>query len=661
VYFLPRSYQDRRTLSQFATAPLGVDLLFIGTIVKPYIAYFKGRKRAFDMVVHDESGSILLRYFRFNMAQVNQQYRKGRRISIFGKISEFQDKRVIIHPEVELIPIDEPLANQYVGRILPVYPKIPGVFPKSVRKIVAGALTLAPTPTSLPLPKELTSAGEISDLLQAMQFVHAPPREANIESLNNKTSAAHKTIAIDELFYYFYALLALREQSSEIKASPISWPESLFSELSSRLPYTLSPSQMTTLTEIKNDLFQHRPMIRLVMGDVGSGKTIVAFLAAAVTAASGVSAAILAPTKILALQHYESLCAILQDFPIQVRLVTAEKDSANGTQKLALENEAAIFIGTHALIDRARHMKHLVLVIFDEQQRFGLLQRSELTKGETFPHLLSLSATPIPRSLSLKYFGGVDISYLENPPAQTRQVSTCLLNQAQEKNLWTALKNHVNGGKKAILVCPGIQNASSDTTTKVMNQLKELDLNHQAVTIHRRIDDSQIEDALHRFKSGTAKILVATTIIEVGLHVPDVDLMVVFSANQFGLSQLHQLRGRIGRDGRKATMALVASPNADEEAIERLRRLTVLTDGFAVSEYDLRLRGRGEFWGKNQSGPTELDPARLGNFINLETEVFTMVQKMLQAEQQNPKRGSSPWLAVALERWKDKLDLGLLA
>ena len=519
----------------------------------------------------------------------------------------------MINPEYELLGAGDADSTE-VGRIVPIYEAIGGISSRMMRRIVYLALEKFAGPLPDPLPAEILARYKFPVAARGhpASFISRPPTES-VDALNSFRSPAHQRLIFEEFFFYQLSVAMRKKAAQQQPGIAFRVREPAIREALKRvLPFKPTDAQKRALAEIAADLERRVPMNRLLQGDVGSGKTIVALEAATIVIENGYQVALMAPTEILAVQHYLSAKKIFARAGYRVELLISGMKAAE--KKAALERvrsgEAQLVVGTHALLEPQVEFARLGLVIVDEQHRFGVLQRKELMEKGTAPDVLVMTATPIPRTLSLTLYGDLDISVIDQMPPGRVPIETRWSSDAHLPGVWDFLRREMAAGRQAYVVYPVIeQSKSAESQRSLKAAIVEYERlrshvfpDRQVGLLHGRMKSEEKEDVMERFRRHEIDMLVATTVIEVGVDVPNATVMVIEHAERFGLSQLHQLRGRIGRGGEKGTCILIAPKTPGEDARVRLETMVRTTNGFEIAETDLKLRGPGEFFGTRQHG-----------------------------------------------------------
>ncbi len=614
VLLAPLRYEDRSKILPIASASQG-KCLIEGEVVLTDIT---GRSRPMLVCrLCDSSGSLDLRFFHFN-AGMRNRLMPGTRWRCFGEVKVSSFGKEMIHPQME--PADASLPG-----IVPIYPAVAGVTQKVLRRLIGQALTLFEShPQWLPCVSPVSEQAAMTTL-QALKFLHQPPAEAEVVLLNSGSHPVQQRLAWEELLAHHLSLQSLQDFRQTGQGPKMEAPSFLIDTFLSSLPFPLTDAQRRVFAEIQADLGSGRPMGRLVQGDVGCGKTVVAALAALVSHGSGYQTVLMAPTELLAEQHFQTWRQWLSPLEIEVHLLTSKMSGKDRRQVLAAmkDSSKAVFIGTHALFQREVHFARLGLVIVDEQHRFGVDQRLTLkAKGEqVIPHYLVMTATPIPRTLAMLRYGDMAVSVIDQLPPGRQPVETRVMSQKRREELIARLQTWIKQGRQAYWVCTLIEEsealdceAAEDTASALQSSLPGVRIG----LVHGRMKPVEKEQVMTAFKQGEIDLLVATTVIEVGVDVPNAGLMVIDNAERLGLAQLHQLRGRVGRGPGQSYCILLYKPPLTDIARQRLDFVRQCNDGFALAEKDLELRGPGEVLGTRQSGALQFkmaDPVRDQNLL----------------------------------------------
>ena len=592
ICHFPRGYEDRTKLIPIEKLEADVPACFRAMVMNtPRTAHIRKGLDLTRVQVADHSARLNLTFFNNKFAAEQLQY--GKEYIFYGALSGDFAGYSMTNPVFESLD-SQPVTTR---RVLPIYPLTAGLSNAAMLKAVRQALSICDTPPEI-IPESVRREFGILDADRAYYAIHEPASMAEAEM-------AKKRLIFEEFFVFSAGLSLMRAARAEKKAVPYKILE--LSAFTGALPFSLTGAQKRAIDEIVHDFASGAPMNRLVQGDVGSGKTMVAAAAAYLAIQNGHQAALMAPTEILAEQHYHSLSKLFAPMGIRTALLTGSMTPKQKTTvRTALENgEIDLVIGTHALLSDATQFANLGLVIADEQHRFGVAQRAKLSAKGSDPHLLVMSATPIPRTLALLLYGDLEVSIIDELPPGRKAVDSFLVNESYRARINAFIRKQVQEGHQCFVVCPAVEE-NEDLGIKAATVWAETlqktvfpDL--RILLIHGQMKGAEKEAAMAAFARGEADVLVATTVIEVGVDVPNATLMVIEDADRFGLSQLHQLRGRVGRGGHQS-YCILTSHNRNPETLARLKALCKTTDGFKIAEEDLKMRGPGDFFGARQSG-----------------------------------------------------------
>ena len=600
LYYFPRRYDDYSQLKPIKTLWYGEQVTVIGTIQNVTTRPIRGGKASIVEVILSD-GTAALRLSFFNQPWLANRFKQGDALSVSGKVDQYLGRLVMNSPDWEAVETE----NLHTNRIVPIYSLTERVAQKWLRGLMKQVIEYWAPNVPDALPESVRSSAHLMPLAEALLQVHFPDSQ-------DKLKAARERLAFDEIFYLQMGVLRQKRdwKSAEAKRFPVA-DEWLGARLAS-LPFTLTSAQQNALNDIRKDLDSGQPMNRLLQGDVGSGKTVVAALAAGIITSNGAQVAILAPTSILAEQHYQNFIRTLTGEngilkPEQIRLLvsdTPEKEKEEIRNAL-VKDEIKLLIGTHAILEDPVQFAELQLAIIDEQHRFGVEQRAQLRSKGTSPHLVVMTATPIPRSLALTLYGDLDISIMNEMPAGRQPVNTYVLRPQERERAFTLLRGQIKDGKQAFIIYPLIDESEKIEARAAVDDYetlsKEVFPDLKLGLLHGRMRPSEKDETMLKFRDRKYNILVSTTVVEVGVDVPNATVMLIEGADRFGLAQLHQLRGRVGRGSAQSYCLLIPThENAAEN--ERLLAMAESNDGFLLAEKDLQLRGPGEFLGTRQSG-----------------------------------------------------------
>ncbi len=609
LFHLPFRYQDRTRLTPIGSLRPGVEAMISGRIELADVVY-RGRRNLVCRLA-DGTGHIHLRFFHFTAVQ-KANLERGQNLRCFGEVRFGPAGLEMAHPEYTLI--DGSQATQAEEHLTPVYPATAGVHQLSLRKLTQQALDRHVDHIQEWLPPPVLAEMRLPTLKEALVLVHRPPPEAEVTALEQGRHPAQQRLSFEELLAHHLSLMRLRANLQSHHAPEIRTTGDLLKKLLESLPFNFTSAQTRVLDEIRQDLKQGRPMQRLVQGDVGSGKTIVAAAASALVIEAGYQAAVMAPTELLAEQHLRSFSDWFA--PLGISVVGLSGKLKNRARQEALEKIGGgagnIAVGTHALFQEGVAFSNLALIVVDEQHRFGVHQRLQLrekgSSGDRLPHQLIMTATPIPRTLAQSLYADLDVSVIDELPPGRTPVETVVVSATRRAEVVSRVRAACAAGRQAYWVCPLIEESEVlqlQTATDTADALREALPDIRVALIHGRMKPVEKEKIMAAFKQGKVDLLVATTVIEVGVDVPNASLMIVENAERLGLSQLHQLRGRVGRGAIASGCVLMYQAPLSELARARLAVLRETGDGFEIARRDLEMRGPGEMLGTRQTGMQE--------------------------------------------------------
>lgn len=599
LYNFPRRYDDYSQLKPIRNLTYNEQVTVVGTVESVVNRQIRGGKmQLIEVIISDGTGALRLNWF--NQPWLANRLSEGLAISVAGRIEQYLGRLVLNNPDWELVETD----NLHTNRIAPVYSLTANITQKWLRQLMSQVVNYWAPKVSDPLPESVWQGAELYGLGEALHQAHFPDTQETLKK-------SRERLAFDEIFYLQMGVLRQKRDWQSVVGRIFDVQEDWLNERIAKLPYTLTGVQKRAIDDIVVDIGSGRPMNRLLQGDVGSGKTIVAAMAIAMISNGGAQAAFMAPTSILAEQHYRSLSKVLTDdgalAPEQIRLLVGDTSNADKKEiyeKLA-NGEVKVVIGTHALIEEPVTFKDLQLVVIDEQHRFGVEQRAMLRNKGTNPHLLVMTATPIPRSLQLTIFGDLDLSVMDEMPAGRQPVATYVLTPYERERAYSLIRSQIKAGHQAFIVYPLIDESEKlDAKAAVDDHerlSKEIFPDLKLGLLHGKMRPDEKDRVMADFRDKQYDILVSTTVIEVGVDVPNATVMLIEGANRFGLAQLHQLRGRVGRGGGES-FCLLIPVQADAAENERLQAMAQTNDGFKLAELDLQQRGPGEFLGTRQAG-----------------------------------------------------------
>ena len=649
LFHLPLRYQDRTRVTPIGALQAGTDAVIEGEVKAADIVF--GRRRSLVCRLQDGTGTVTLRFFHFSAAQKNN-LSNGTRLRCFGEARRGSSGLELYHPEYKLVtgqqaPMEESLT--------PIYPSSEGLSQQAWRKLSQQALSLVKPNTLVEwLPRPPQFNGSAVSLEQALIYLHHPPTDAPLGLLKEGEHPYQQRLAFEELLAHNLSLLKLRSQTRAQGAPQLLGDEQLSQTFLQTLDFELTGAQQRVVTEINNDLTQSKPMLRLVQGDVGSGKTIVAALAALKAVSCGYQVAIMAPTEILAEQHFTNFGHWMQPLGLSIGWLTGKVKGKQRKQQLEamMQHQVDIVIGTHALFQDEVQFAKLGLAIIDEQHRFGVHQRLALKEKASaaigHPHQLIMTATPIPRTLAMSAYADLDTSVIDELPPGRTPVTTVVIDNARRPQIVERVRNACSEGRQTYWVCTLIEEsealeaqAAEDTCVNLQALLPELNVD----LIHGRMKADEKASVMQAFKENGLDLLVATTVIEVGVDVPNASLMIIENAERLGLAQLHQLRGRVGRGSTASHCVLMYQSPLGRQGKERLQTMRQSSDGFVIAEKDLQLRGPGELLGTRQTGLLQLRIADLERDSHLLDQVNIVAEQLLQQHPEAVDPLIQRWLA----------------
>lgn len=670
LYTLPHRYEDRRQIRKIAQLREGAREVFAAEILAAgETQTTRNRKRLFEVIVGDGTGQLILKWFHYRREWMKQRFVVGRRVLVIGDVKRFGVVREVHHPDVELLTsgttIEDYIATDPLsfGRILPVYPLTEGLHQKSVRKIWKEVVDRYAEFVVSPLPPEVLQQHGLLSLSAALRQVHWPPNESDLSELEEGRDAARRTLVFDEFFFLELGLALKRRGVVLEEGIPFEVTHRYTKPLAALLPYRLTEAQRRVLGEIKRDLMAPHPMHRLVQGDVGCGKTIVALMAALVAIENDTQVAVVAPTEILAEQHFLQFHPWLEALGLKAALLSGSMPVRE--KRLVLDQlrtgEVHLVVGTHAVLQEGVEFRRLGLGIIDEQHRFGVRQRGVLRKKGENPHILVMTATPIPRTLSLTLFGDLALSVIDEMPPGRAPVRTRIVSESSRSRAYSFIKDELAVGRQAYIVYPLVEESEKSDLLAASEGAAYLRQkvfpDARIALLHGRVKPEEKEATMAAFNERQIDILVATTVIEVGIDVPNATVMMIEHAERFGLAQLHQLRGRVGRGGAAGTCLLMRSVRCSEEGMQRLQVMSETTDGFRIAEADLEIRGPGEFLGTRQSGLPDFRVADLLRDGRILEEARKDAFRLANEKDFMYSDRHAEFRQVLLERWGSRLEL----
>jgi ATP-dependent DNA helicase RecG len=661
LFFWPRAYEDRRGLLRIEDARVGRLACFEARIARAHRQRLRNGRSVFEAVVSDATGALSLKWFRAAVP-LEERLVPGARLLVAGEVRRYRYAKEIHHPEIELLGDD--VALDSLPRIVPLYAQIDGVPPRTLRRIVEGAVAYAADLVDGLLPEGSVRALGLPEIGASVAGVHLPEVHLEPQELDARATGYHRRLAAEELLLLLAGLELRREHVAAQLTRPLRVEDPRVAAALAALPFQLTSDQDKAWRAIASDLARPRPMNRLVLGDVGTGKTVLALLASVAAQASGGLTALLAPTEVLARQHFRTFEALGAPLGLRVALLTGRTPAGErrALGRALRAGAVSTLIGTHALLSDSLELPELRLVVIDEQHRFGVAQRAALGRKGERPHLLVMTATPIPRTLAMAVFGDLDHCELRERPAGRPPVATRVVPTEQGRAVLEEMRAAILRREQVYVVYPLVEESAKQDLLDATRGFERLQRNlpeARMALVHGRQEPRARAKVMEAFARRELDLLVATTVVEVGVDAPGATLMVVRHAERFGLAQLHQLRGRVGR-GERPGQALLISDASGEGASRRLAVLESTSSGFEIAEEDLRMRGAGEWLGTRQSGlPAELKLADLVRHADLLPLVREAAGRLVEAD---PGLARHPELRAAIERrWGARLSFAATA
>ncbi len=636
----PRAYEDRRAMRNIASLEAGQVVSLEATVRSVRsMPMGKSHRRIYEIVIADSSGRIACKYFRVPYKGYFERFTTQQTVRVAGKVILYRGRLEFHHPDLQVVYEDDP---KVADQLIPLYTDTEGLSPAKLRKLMQTALSeLLDRPSSASsqpamtevMPVWMREKYQLLTRAQALKQIHQPPTEEAADYLKFRAPAQRRIIF--EEFFWMELHMARRRLGMQREQAPAMAPApKMIEQLKKSLPFALTNAQLRVFKEIERDLSEPHPMHRLVQGDVGSGKTLVALLSTLVVKESGYQSAMMVPTEILAEQHFKSSERFLSPLGVRVACLTGtmkEREHSEIRERL-VAGEIDLLIGTHALIENDVLFKKLGLVIIDEQHRFGVEQRMRLKKNQS-PHFLVMTATPIPRTLAMTVYGDLDVSIIDEMPPGRSPIVTRKVFSSKRDLVFDFLYQQVKKGRQAYVIYPLVEESEKIDLKNAVSEYETLRARFPDLRIgllHGKMKGDEKEAVMDLFRTGEIQVLVSTTVIEVGVDVPNANLIIIEHAERFGLSQLHQLRGRVGRGELKSYCVLVLGYAISEEAIQRADVIVGTTDGFKIAEADLEIRGPGEFLGRRQSGLPGFRMANLVRDITLLQEARAAARDILE-------------------------------
>ena len=670
LFHLPIRYEDRRQLKTINQLTHGEHEVFVASVLAAgETVTTRSRRRIFEVIVGDKTGKISLKWFRYRKGWLQKRFPIGQQAIFIGEVKRFAAVTEIHHPDAELIDSKTDLSDLLqsdplnFGRILPVYPLTEGISQKQIRKIWFYLIDNFSHCIKTFLPPEILHKHQFVELATALKNVHWPENSTDLQKLEKGDDHGRRSLVFDEFFFLELGLALKREGVQLEQGIAFNFEHKYTLPLSKMLPFRLTEAQRRVLGEIKHDMMSPHPMHRLLQGDVGSGKTLVALMAALIAIENNAQVAVIAPTEILAEQHYKTFTQWLDKLGLKAGLLVGGMTAKSKREILSqiADGTLDLVVGTHAVLQQGVDFHHLGLGIVDEQLRFGVKQRSLLKHKGVNPDILVMTATPIPRTLSMTLYGDLSVSVIDQLPPGRKPITTEIFRSSQKKRVYEKIKNELKQGRQAYVVYPLVEESEKSdlqaATSAAETFANEIYPEFTIGLLHGKIKPAEKDQIMDRFRTGEIQLLVATTVIEVGVDVPNATVMMIEHADRFGLSQLHQLRGRVGRGAEKSFCFLIPSANHSEDARRRLAVMVQTEDGFRIAEADLEIRGPGDFLGTRQAGLPDFRVANLLKDVRLletaRNEAFNYVKKTNRLTTKESQRVRNE----LIRRWGTRLEL----
>ena len=649
IEYYPRDYEDRSKPKNLYECTDGEEVLIEAMAAGRITEMHKGRMTISRLIVKDQTGTCYITWF--NQGYLRDKFQPGRMYRFFGKISNKNGRLEMNSPVYD--EIDQ---SKNTGKIIPIYPLTYELKQNTLRKIIENGLAEVKGKLTETLPEYILKENNLWDINNTIERIHFPIEFSDF----NK---ARERLVFEELLKTQLALLKLKN-NYEHETDGIQFSKDVYmSDVINILPFKLTKAQLRVLEEIDRDMESNKPMNRLLQGDVGSGKTVVAMIAAYKAVKSGYQATIMAPTAILASQHLESFQGILEELGIKTELLISSVTEKKKTEILEkLQNgEIDILIGTHAILEENVVFKNLGLVVTDEQHRFGVKQRGTIASKGKNPDVIAMSATPIPRTLALILYGDLDISIIDELPPNRKKIETYAVRKNMEERVNNFIRKQITEGRQAYIVCPLVEENEDMEGLQSVIELaekyqKETLSEYKVAYLHGKMKPKEKDEIMERFKNGEIQILIATTVIEVGVNVPNSSIMVVENAERFGLAQLHQLRGRVGR-GEYQSYCILKYEGNSETIKQRMKVMCDTNDGFIISEKDLELRGSGDFFGTEQHGLPEFKIANLFEDIAVLKKVQRLALKIMEDDPLLEKEKNAKLNNLVKEKFSSRIEI----
>lgn len=635
-YFTPIRYEDRTRISPIKEIQDGSPALVRGKVLYGREErFYKARKGLFRIKIEDDDDDLDLLWFHYRKPYLTGFAKPGAELMAYGAIKTNKGLKQMFHPDLTML---NGLCPEDILGFFPVYSSIEGLSGNLLRGLVRNSLDTYLEKIIDPVPDEIINRLRLPGLARAIENVHFPPKESSMEDLKQHDTLSHKRLIFDRFFYAMLAMISRKISRKRVlkPVSPI--PQDLMNEMKRFFGFSLTSDQINAINDIKMDLTSGMPMNRLLMGDVGTGKTVVAAIAAHIVVLNNRQAALMTPTQVLADQHMRYFSGLPEEVGFRPVILTGDlkKAERDGVYEGIKTGQYNLIIGTHSLIQEGLVFSDLGLAIIDEQHRFGVRQRALIDRKGDNPHILVMSATPIPRTLAITLYADMDISMIKGYPEGHNPVTTHLVEETEKRQVFETLRQRMSAGQQAFVICPLIEESEDQDLKGAQEMEKRLEKilspPFRTGIIHGRLSQDERDRVMSAFHRGEIDLLVGTTVIEVGVDVPDATVMIIEHPERFGLAQLHQLRGRVGRGKDAGVCFLMLSGTVTEKAVNRLNVLAETHDGFEISQKDLELRGHGELTGTRQSGAGEFDLSEMIMYQALLIDAKQEAQALIESD-----------------------------
>lgn len=660
LFFLPRRYEDRRIVRKIENLQIGCKETIMGEVVSARVRYYR-RAKVFEVQIGDGSGILTAKWFRGRDAYLRRAFQAGQRVILTGEVRGSLLTKEMAHPDFELIDDGED-EHLHFKRIVPVYSETEGLRQKQIRRIVRNVLDHYASCVISPVPEDVRMRRGLAGILPSLQNVHFPGHDEAIDPYNAWKSESHRRLIFDDFFFFEIAMALRKKEVVSQKGISFTQEGVLLNRFLSRLHFRLTEAQNRVLDEITGDMAGVHPMHRLLQGDVGCGKTVVAIAALVRAVENGYQGTIMAPTEILAAQHFSTVEQWLEPLGIRAAHLTGSLASKTRGEIIGgIETGAVdIVVGTHALIQEKVEFKKLGLVVIDEQHRFGVVQRQTLRDKGLHPDVLVMTATPIPRTLAMTVYGDLDLSVIDQMPPGRKTVQTRVFYERDRNGVYALIRNELVQGRQVFVIYPLVE-ASEVLDLKDASRMSEhlrqtVFPDFRVGLVHGRMKGPEKDKIMRDFSEKRLNLLVSTTVVEVGIDIPEASLMVIEHAERFGLSQLHQLRGRIGRGNLPSLCILMTPYRGSDVAARRLRIMEETHDGFRIAEEDMKIRGPGEFLGTRQSGLPDFPIASILRDGRVLQEARDEAFAIVEGDPGLEKRENLLLKKIVMRRWGTRLN-----